>query len=101
MKHIKLFEYFNLSPIQRKQIENAANSILQESPELITREKPFKREITEEEREKLFKYFYNFSFSTAVDNQNRILFTGGDYRRGEEPKGKYYIYVDDLEKLPL
>lgn len=98
MKHIKIFENFS-SPIQRKQIENAANSILKTFDEMTELEEPIKRKLTEDEKNKLHKYFCNYSWSTNVDNQNRIIFGGGMYHKGK-PKGIYYINVDDLQKLP-
>lgn len=55
---------------------------------------PFKRELTQEENNKMYKHFSNHSWSSIDANGNIIL--GG----GEDSAGMYYITEDDLNDLP-
>jgi hypothetical protein len=86
MKIIKLYEEFNISrfgDLQKKRFDKPT------APE-----EPFKRKLTDEETKKMFKYFPTHSWCSSIDNQNRIILTGG-----EDKEGMFYITEDDLKKL--
>jgi hypothetical protein len=93
MRHIKLFENFN-TPIQKVKIESAANSIKNKFDVRTSPEKPIRRKLTDEEKNKMNKYFFNYSWSN-VDNLGRVILGGG-----EADGGMYYINIDDLSNLP-
>ena len=57
-----------------------------------------KRDLTDDEREKMRKHFSNHSYSNYVDANGRIVLGGGEEFNGEH-YGMYYITASDLEKL--
>jgi hypothetical protein len=56
-------------------------------------EEPFKRELTKQETDFMFRNFNNHSWSN-VDATGKIVLGGG-----EEGAGMYYITEEDLEKF--
>ena len=95
MKHIKTFE--NYSPIQKKQIENTANSIKKKYQEKFPREDSIKRKLTEAEEKKLDKYFPDYSYS-QVDKKDRIIL-GRSFLTSKRYDGPWYIDLKDLDEL--
>ncbi len=69
-------------------------SIRRSSDTIICPEMPFKRNLTDDEKKKMYLHFKNHSWSN-VDANNRIILGGG-----EDACGKFWIDADDLSKLP-
>ncbi len=68
--------------------------ILQELPEPVLPEEPYKRNLTKQEIDKILIHFPKFAFFTKIDDYNRIIMGGGDF-----DKGGLFIEPEDLLKL--
>jgi len=85
MKHIKLFEEFSAHSFR------GSKKYPKREFEKITEPKePFKRDLTKKERDFMYKYFADHSWSN-VDADGYIVLGGG-----EEGPGKFYITEEDL-----